>query len=58
MAAAPAPSSEPVFRNLLPGDPAPWCRQRSTSNSDYAFDMVAGRYVVMCFFGTANDHQG
>src|SRR5215212_6901368 len=58
MAAAPGPSTEPMFRNLLPGDPAPWFRQRSTSNPDYAFDTAAGRYIVMCFVGTANDHQG
>jgi predicted 2-oxoglutarate/Fe(II)-dependent dioxygenase YbiX/peroxiredoxin len=40
------------------GDPAPWFRQRSTSNPDYAFDTVAGRYVVLCFFGTAGDEVG
>jgi peroxiredoxin/predicted 2-oxoglutarate/Fe(II)-dependent dioxygenase YbiX len=38
---------------LGPGDPAPWFRQRSTSNANYAFDTVAGRYVVLCFFGSA-----
>src|SRR5215212_5164073 len=58
MAAAPAPSTEPMFRNLLPGDPAPWFRQRSTSNPHYFFDTAAGRYIVMCFFGTASDDQG
>ena len=46
---------ELMFRSLFPGDPAPWFRQRSTSNPNYAFDSVAGRYVVMCFFGTARD---
>jgi len=43
------------FVNLAPGDPAPWFRQRSTSNPDYAFETVGGRYVVMCFFGSASD---
>jgi predicted 2-oxoglutarate/Fe(II)-dependent dioxygenase YbiX/peroxiredoxin len=58
MTNAMALGDEPIFRNLLPGDPAPWFRQRSTSNPDYAFDTVAGRYVVMCFFGTARDIPG
>src|SRR5215211_3343368 len=57
MSATPS-DAQPIFRNLLPGHPAPWFRQRSTSNPDYAFDTVAGRYVVMCFFGTARDIPG
>jgi peroxiredoxin/predicted 2-oxoglutarate/Fe(II)-dependent dioxygenase YbiX len=51
-------ASRPAYRLLAPGDPAPWFRQRSTSNPDYAFDTVAGRYVVLCFFGTAADETG
>ena len=47
--------SEPVFRTLLPGDPAPWFKQRATSNPNFVFDTVAGRYIVLCFFGTAED---
>src|SRR5262245_10024213 len=42
---------------LAPGDPAPWFRQRSTSNERYAFDTAAGRYVVLCFFGTSTAPQ-
>ncbi len=38
--ASSAPYAEPSFRTVLPGDPAPWFRQRSTSNPDYAFDTV------------------
>ncbi len=38
---------------LMVGDPAPWIRQRSTSNADYALDTAAGRYMVLCFFGSA-----
>jgi peroxiredoxin len=53
-----APQIQPLFRNLLPGDPAPWFKQRSTSSPNYAFDTAAGRYVVMCFFGTARDNAG
>jgi len=53
-------AQEPKFayRRLTPGDPAPWFRQRCTSNPDYAFDTVAGRFIVLCFFGTAGDDQG
>jgi predicted 2-oxoglutarate/Fe(II)-dependent dioxygenase YbiX/peroxiredoxin len=43
------------YATLAPGDPAPWFRQRSTSNPAYSFDTVAGRYVVLCFFGSAAD---
>jgi predicted 2-oxoglutarate/Fe(II)-dependent dioxygenase YbiX/peroxiredoxin len=53
-----APESQLLFLNLLPGDPAPWFKQWSTSNPNYAFDTAAGRYVVMCFFGTARDNAG
>lgn len=42
-----------AYRQLQPGDPAPWFRQRNTSNPDYAFDSVAGRYILLCFLGSA-----
>ncbi|HEY8383371.1 MAG TPA: 2OG-Fe(II) oxygenase [Microvirga sp.] len=59
MTASPAAAPvQPAFRALHPGDPAPWFRQRCTSNPDYAFDTVAGRYVVLCFYGTASDEAG
>ena len=38
-----------------PGEPAPWFYARSTTNPRYAFDTVGGRYVVLCFFGSAGD---
>ncbi len=41
------PSRTPVFR---PGDPAPWFSVPSLSNPRYAFNSVAGRYVVLGFF--------
>src|SRR5215210_2535718 len=53
MSDAPEPSQS--FRNLLPGDPAPWFHQRSFNNPNYAFDTAAGRYIVMCFFVSAAD---
>src|SRR5262245_31957411 len=45
----------PTYVNLTPGDPAPWFFQRSFANPGYAFDTAAGRYVVLCFFGSAGD---
>jgi peroxiredoxin/predicted 2-oxoglutarate/Fe(II)-dependent dioxygenase YbiX len=38
---------------LAPGDPAPWFTARSTVNPQFVFDTEAGRYVVLCFFGSA-----
>ena len=46
------------YRMLGAGDPAPLFRQRCTSNEDYNFDTVAGRYIVLCFFATAGDAHG
>lgn len=40
---------------LLPGDPAPGFIQRSVTNPRYVFDSSAGRYLVLCFFGSAAD---
>jgi peroxiredoxin/predicted 2-oxoglutarate/Fe(II)-dependent dioxygenase YbiX len=57
-AAVASPPPQPAFRALQVGDPAPWFRQASTSNPDYAFDTVAGRYVVLCFYGTGSDPAG
>jgi peroxiredoxin/predicted 2-oxoglutarate/Fe(II)-dependent dioxygenase YbiX len=51
-------AAQPTYRALHVGDPAPWFRQNSTSNPDYAFDTAAGRYVVLCFYGTASDKVG
>ena len=62
---APKPSATPPqpaaaspatgYVQLAPGDPAPWFKQRSTSNPSYVFDTAAGRWIVLCFFGTASD---
>jgi len=38
---------------LTPGDPAPWFITPSASNPRYHFDSVAGRYIALCFFGSA-----
>ncbi|MCB8818965.1 2OG-Fe(II) oxygenase [Microvirga rosea] len=46
------------FHTPQVGDPVPWFRQSSTSNPAYAFDTAAGRYIVLCFYGTASDEAG
>ena len=48
--------SRPV--TLAIGDPAPWFHQRSSSNPRYAFDTAGGRYIVLCFYGSAADPPG
>ena len=40
---------------VFPGDPAPWFHQRSFANPNFAFDTVAGRYLVLCLFGSASN---
>jgi peroxiredoxin/predicted 2-oxoglutarate/Fe(II)-dependent dioxygenase YbiX len=46
------------FEMLRPGDPAPWFSQRCGAKQSYNFDVTAGRYVVLCFFGSAGDPLG
>ena len=41
--------------NFHRGDPAPWFVARSTADPRYRFDTAAGRYVVLCFLGSAGD---
>ncbi len=38
---------------LLLGDPAPWFSVRSSVNANFHFQTVAGRYLVLCFYGSA-----
>jgi peroxiredoxin len=40
---------------LTPGDAAPGFIQRSIANPRYVFDSAAGRYLVLCFYGSAAD---
>ena len=49
----PAATPADPYATLLPGDPAPWFQQRSAANPRYVFDTAAGRWIVLCFFGTA-----
>ena len=51
-------SAQLRYRNLQPGDAAPWFQQACTSNPRYTFDTAAGRYLLLCFYGTARDAAG
>src|SRR5262249_37743453 len=44
----------PSYRNLLPGEPAPWFTARATTREKFTFHTAGGRYLVLCFFGTAD----
>ena len=49
-----SPALSSSYATLLPGDPAPWFRQRCTSpQGSYTFDMSAGRHVVLFLFGSS-----
>ena len=37
------------------GTPAPWFQVRSPINPRFQFNTIAGRYVVLCFFGSAEN---
>lgn len=43
-----------MFKQITKGEPAPWFQQRSESNPNYVFDTAAGRWMVLCFLGTAS----
>lgn len=38
---------------LTIGDPAPWFTCASSTNQQFNFQAIAGRYVVLCFFGSS-----
>jgi peroxiredoxin len=38
---------------FVPGEPAPWFVAPSTASPKFHFDTIAGRYVVLSFFGSA-----
>jgi predicted 2-oxoglutarate/Fe(II)-dependent dioxygenase YbiX/peroxiredoxin len=42
-------------RMIQVGEPVPWFVCRSPVNPQFHFDSVAGRYTVLCFFGSAAD---
>ncbi|BBK36069.1 hypothetical protein STAQ_11470 [Allostella sp. ATCC 35155] len=45
-------------RRLRPGDPAPWFAAPTHSNPRFNFDTMAGRFVVVSFFGRAESREG
>jgi predicted 2-oxoglutarate/Fe(II)-dependent dioxygenase YbiX/peroxiredoxin len=47
-----------IYADPQPGDPAPYFVQRTFGNPRFAFDTTAGRYVVLCFLGSAADPHG
>ena len=50
------PGPNRAFESLYVGDPAPWFRQGCIGQSgDFSFDMIAGRFVALCFYGSADD---
>lgn len=44
-----------TYAHIAVGDVAPSFTQLTTINPNYSFDSVAGRYIVMCFYGLATD---
>ncbi len=38
---------------LTPGDPAPWFVAATSANPQFNFNTAAGRYIALCFFGSA-----
>ncbi|OYU76113.1 MAG: peroxiredoxin [Alphaproteobacteria bacterium PA3] len=47
-----------TYRQLSPGDAAPWFTQQSTSNPNYVLDTAAGRWIVLALAVTASDEIG
>ncbi len=41
------------YKTLGAGDPAPWFIQRTVLQPNFSFSSVGGRYVLLCFFGSA-----
>lgn len=47
--------STPRHTPLTAGEPAPWFHCRTGRRARFAFDTVAGRHIVLCFFGSAGE---
>jgi peroxiredoxin len=43
----------PPFPPFQPGDPVPWFKGRATNNPEFEFGAAAGRFIVLCFLGSA-----
>jgi hypothetical protein len=56
---APAsPLAAPDYATLLTGDALPTLRQRCGGLPNFSFECMAGRYILFCFFVTAEDEAG
>ncbi|MGO4707061.1 2OG-Fe(II) oxygenase [Microvirga sp. 2MCAF38] len=51
-------NDKPAYKMIQVGDPAPLFTQSCAGNPEFHFDMAAGRYVVLCFYGSASDETG
>lgn len=51
---------DPIPRKslLTVGEPAPWFDGRCTTNPQFCFDSVAGRYVVLCLHLNTGEYEG
>jgi peroxiredoxin/predicted 2-oxoglutarate/Fe(II)-dependent dioxygenase YbiX len=50
--------NDKTYRSLLPGDLAPPITQQTAIGQAMVFDFLAGKYTLLCFFGTAGDDRG
>ena len=58
-ARAPRSPPDPERRRLVAvGEPAPLFVQACTNNPRFELGLAAGRYIVLCFFGSAGDASG
>ncbi|HWW27881.1 MAG TPA: 2OG-Fe(II) oxygenase [Caulobacter sp.] len=48
------PALPPPLPGPRVGEPAPWFVARSTSNPRFSFHTIAGRYIALCFAGSAS----
>ncbi len=51
-----APLSATPLERFRPGEPVPWFHAPTAANPRFAFDSVAGRYVLLAFLGSAAAH--
>lgn len=51
-------NAPPAYRQLQPGEPAPWIRQHGSTTPSVSYNTVVGRYVLMCFFGSVAQAAG
>jgi peroxiredoxin/predicted 2-oxoglutarate/Fe(II)-dependent dioxygenase YbiX len=47
-----------AYARLTVGDPLPWVGQRTRDMATCHVDRFAGRYLVLCFYGSAGDLRG